>query len=155
MVHKCNLEIKSIIIITFRLMIVELCFLFERLISWALYPKFILEHGLRIDGKTHSKDAKNMRLYLPTSTNDCCWIPVWYIKNHVNTHVCFLLYVFLDYIFNLKNTDSDNTTDKPRVLVDRTLPPFSWTSIFFSCMQHFAALYVSLDDIYTINASKQ
>ena len=109
MVHKCNLEIKSIIIITFRLMIVELCFLFERLISWALYPKFILEHGLRIDGKTHSKDAKNMRLYLPTSTNDCCWIPVWYIKNHVNTHVCFLLYVFLDYIFNLKNTDGDIT----------------------------------------------
>jgi hypothetical protein len=40
---------------------------------------------------------------------------------------------------------------KSQVLVDRTLPPFSWTSIFFSCKQHFATFYVSLDDIYTIN----
>jgi hypothetical protein len=39
--------------------------------------------------------------------------------------------------------------------VDRSLPPFSWTSIFFSCKQHFATLYVSLDDLYTINTIKQ
>jgi hypothetical protein len=34
-------------------------------------------------------------------------------------------------------------------------PPFLLTSIFFSCTQHVATLYVSLDDIYTINTIKQ
>ena len=38
----------------------------------------------------------------------------------------------------------------PQVLVDRTLPPFSWTSIFFfSSKQHFATLCTTGWHIYT------
>ena len=33
--------------------------------------------------------------------------------------------------------------------------PFFLNIDFFPCKQHFATLYVSLDDIYTINTSKQ
>ena len=41
-----------------------------------------------------------------------------------------------------------------QVLVDRSLP-FFLNIDFFSCKQHFATLYVSLEDIYTINTIKQ
>ena len=34
-------------------------------------------------------------------------------------------------------------------------PPFPFNIDFFSCTQHVATLYVSLDDIYTINTIKQ
>lgn len=75
-------------------MTVLLCFLFERQISWALYPKFILEHGLRINQKIRSKDAKTCDNICLLQQMIAAEFHYGYIKkSRTHTHICVPLCV--------------------------------------------------------------
>ena len=92
---------------------------------------------------SNSNSEENLLYYNDTSVN----------SNHV------VVDVNKSIVCNEIETSVGNVNFKydfniSQVLVDRSLP-FFLNIDFFSCKQHFATLYVSLEDIYTINTIKQ
>jgi hypothetical protein len=92
---------------------------------------------------SNSNSEENLKYYNDTSVN----------SNHV------VVDVNKSIVCNEIETSVGNVNFKydfniSQVLVDRSLP-FFLNIDFFSCKQHFATLYVSLEDIYTINTIKQ
>ena len=151
-------------------MYIHTCAVCSSSIYWFWLPLWYLQTLLTM----HVQCKQGLWMFVVKRIHDCanyecriCWWKTIYLilwlffvfftgERKICSITCDFFFSVSDWIFERSwpRLFKDFSAFQTQVLVDRTLPPFSWTSIFFSCKQHFATLYVSLDDIYTINTSK-